>query len=664
MADVWVVYIVLAAALVMFIGGWWRYDVVALLALLVLALWGIVPAGEAFSGFGHAAVITVAAVLVVSRALANAGVIHPIARALRMAGDRPLLQIAGLTILVAVASAFINNVGALAILMPVAISMARKSGISPSLLLMPLAFGSLLGGLITLIGTPPNIIIATYRAEVNETPFRMFDFAPVGLAVAVAGILFITLIGWRLIPQRQPHASADELFDISDYLAELRVPEDSKLIGKSLVDFSRELAETGRSQNGGAAQAEEKKKGSTPVSGAVAGGDDTQAERPSKEVRKAVRKEQKQKEKDIGKGRAAGVGGGEGEIETIIVGLFRRGRKIAAPSRYETLQAGDVLTVEVDPEQLRDLVDRTGLELTGGTEEDDHPERAVSTDEIKVVEAVVSPNSTMTGRTAGQLHLRWRHGMNLLAVARQGSRIRFPLRQVRFQPGDILLLQGPQGSVHESLGVLGCLPLADRELQIGRPSRVLTAVGIFGLAIVLTAAGLVPVQIAFAGAALFMVMTNLVSLRGAYEAIDWSIIVLLAAMIPVGTALETSGGAEMIADALLAAGNAAPGWVMVLALLVVTMFLSDLINNAAAAVLMAPIAIGVGSGLDASADPFLMAVAIGASCAFLTPIGHQSNTLVMGPGGYHFGDYWRMGLPLELVIAAVAVPMILVVWPL
>ena len=649
MSEAWIVFIVLAAALVMFIGGWWRYDVVALLALLFLALWGIVPAGEAFSGFGHAAVITVASVLVVSRALGNAGVILPIARMLRMAGNRPLLQLGGLTLLVAAASAFINNVGALAIFMPVAISMARKSGISPSVLLMPLAFGSLLGGLVTLIGTPPNIIIATYRAEVNETPFRMFDFAPVGLVVAVAGILLITLIGWRLIPQRQPHASADELFDISDYLAELRVPEDSKLIGKSLVDFSRELTEAGGSQKGGDSETDEPSKPPPAADEASAVGASAPAARKPTKVPEAARKDRAEPDR---------------EIETIIVGLFRRGRKIAAPSRYETLQAGDVLTVEVDPEQLRDLVDRTGLELTGGSEEDDHPERAISTDEIKVVEAVVSSNSSMVGRTVEQMHLRWRHGMNLLAVARQGARIRSPLRRVRVQPGDILLLQGPEGSVHESLGVLGCLPLADRELQIGRPSRVLTALGIFGIAIVLTAAGLVPVQIAFAGAALLMVMTNLVSLRGAYEAIDWSVIVLLAAMIPVGTALETSGGAEMIASSLITLGAAMPGAIMIALLLLVTMLLSNVINNAAAAVLMAPIAIGLGSGLDASADPFLMAVAIGASCAFLTPIGHQSNTLVMGPGGYHFGDYWRLGLPISVIVLLTAVPMILLIWPL
>jgi di/tricarboxylate transporter len=591
--EAWIVFGVLAGALVLFVGGWWRYDIVALLALLVLTVVGIVPGDEAFSGFGHPAVITVAAVLVISRGMTNAGVINPIARRLAAINDRPLLQLAALTGVVAVCSAFMNNVGALALFMPVAIAMSRKSGRPASMLLMPLAFGSLLGGLMTLIGTPPNIIIATYRADVMDTPFGMFDFAPVGAAVAIAGVVFISLIGWRLIPQRKGQASPDELFDISEYLTEVRVTEKSKVAGKP-------LAEIGRAAEGAA----------------------------------------------------------------VVVGLQRGNRKIAAPPRFEILRPGDVLTIEIEPDALEPLIDETGLELPGPK---DMPEHAVSSEEIVVVEAVVSPGSMMIGRTVEGLNLRWRYGMNLLAVARQGQRIRTArggLRQIRFQPGDILLLQAEQKTVHESLSVLGCLPLADRELQIGRPRRVIPALAIFGAAILLTVLGLLPVQIAFAGAALLMVAGGLVALRTAYEAIDWPVIVLLAAMIPVGVALETTGGAGMVADGLLVLGKAASPAVMLLVLLVVTMFLSDLINNAAAAVLMAPIAIGLSEGLDVSADPFLMAVAVGASCAFLTPIGHQSNTLVMGPGGYRFGDYWRMGLPLEIVIAAVAVPMILWVWPL
>jgi di/tricarboxylate transporter len=590
--DIWFVFASLAAALVLFIGGWWRHDLVALLMLLALTVAGIVPGEQAFLGFGHAAVITVAAVLVVSQGLVNAGAIHPVVRWMGGLRNRPVMQMTALTALVTVCSAFMNNIGALAILMPVAISMARKSGFSPSMLLMPLAFGSLLGGLVTMIGTPPNIIIATFRRDLMGEAFGMFSFAPVGVVVAAAGVAFIVLIGWRLIPKREA-AAADELFDIEGYLAEVRVAEDSKLVGKPLTELHRAV-----------------------------------------------------------------------EAEVVVVGMQRNKRKIPAPSRHEVLREGDVLTVEVDPEQLKELVENTGLKLAGSKDDEDKTEHTISTEDVKVVEAIVRPDSTMIGRTVRQIHLRWRYGLNLLAVARQGSRMKSALREVKFQAGDILLLQGDATTISDTLAALGCLPLADRELQLGGTSRVIPAVGIFGAAIGLTTVGLLPVQVSFALAAMTVVVIGLVPLRGAYDAIDWPVIVLLGAMIPVGAALETTGGAAMIAEGMLSIGNTMPGWVMVPALLVVTMLLSNVINNAAAAVLMAPIGIRLAEGINASADPFLMAVAIGASCAFLTPIGHQSNTLVMGPGGYRFGDYWMLGLPVSIVTAAVAVPMILWVWPL
>lgn len=596
MGDVWIVFAVLAGALVLFVGGWWRYDIVAMLALLALTIIGVVPAADAFSGFGHPAVITVAAVLVLSRGLINSGVVNPLARTLSSIGDRPFLQVAALTGIVTLCSAFMNNVGALALFMPVAIAMARKSGRSPSMLLMPLAFGSLLGGMITLIGTPPNIIIATFRREATEggDAFRMFDFAPVGIAVALAGVAFIALIGWRLVPRRQAQASPEELFDISEYLVEVRVPDKSKLIGKSIADL-------GKMTDG----------------------------------------------------------------EAIVIGLYRQIRRIAAPSIYERLAAGDVLTIEIDPDSLQALLEQSGFELAGKGKPDEKSGRTVSSDEIKIAEAVISPSSVMLNASAESMRLRSRHGMNLLAVARQGKRLKGPLRRIRFQAGDIVLVQAEASSLHETLSTLGCLPLADRELQLGRPRRIIPALGIFLAALVISAIGWLPVQIAFAAAAaLLMVATKLVSLEGAYRAIDWPVIVLLAAMIPVGAAMETTGGAAMAANSLLRFSEHLSPTMMLIILLLGTMFLSDLINNAAAAVLMAPIAISLAKGLGASADPFLMAVAIGASCAFLTPIGHQSNTIVMGPGGYRFGDYWRLGLPLEIVIAIVSVPMILWVWPI
>jgi di/tricarboxylate transporter len=590
MLEQLIVFSTLFLALVLFVWGKWRYDIVALLALLAVTVTGVIPAGQAFTGFGHPAVITVAAVLVVSRGLLNSGVVNMLTRQLSRLGDHPLAQIAGLTTLVAILSGFMNNVGALALLMPVAIRMARKSGHSPSLLLMPLAFGSLLGGLTTLIGTPPNIIIATFRAETGAQPFGMFDFTPVGLGVAAAGILFIILVGWRLVPQRKGQASREELFQIENYLTEVQIGEESEIVGRPLRDLHR-----------------------VP------------------------------------------------DVDVVIVGLIRNNRRRPAPSSFEILRAGDILIVEANSEDLKELVDSLDLDLIGSEKLD---EEALQSREVGLIEAVVMSDSPMVGQTVRTLNLRWRHGVNLLAVARQGSRLQTGLGRTRFQVGDVILLQGPLETLQETVSALGCLPLAERGLRLGRPRQLLLAGGIFGAAIVAAAVDLLPVQVAFIIAAVAMIMTNLLSLTEAYESVDWPIIVLLAAMIPVGEALEVSGGANLIAGQALAVAGQMPPLATLAIVLVATMFLSDLVNNAAAAVLMAPIAVTIAQGLGASVDPFLMCVAIGASCAFLTPIGHQSNTLVMGPGGYRFGDYWRMGLLLEVIVVAVALPLVAWFWPL
>jgi len=455
---------------------------------------------------------------------------------------------------------------------------------------MPLAFGSLLGATITLIGSAPNIIIATFRARTAGAPFRMFDYTPVGAGLAVAGVLFISLIGWRLIPVRKGQASRQELFRIEDYMTEVRVPDGSKLIGKALRDLEAAT-----------------------------------------------------------------------DADIVVVGLVRGQRRTPAPSSFETLQADDIVIVQASSEALQALVDATGVELVGSEE---LGEEVLGSDDVGLAETVVMPAARMEGQTARSLNLRWRYGINLLAVARQGERLKARLDRLRFRAGDVLLLQGGTETLQEALTDLGCLPLAERGLRVGQPRRILLAVGIAGAALAASGTGLLPVQIAFAGAAVLMVLAGLLNLREAYESIDWSIIVLLGAMIPVAHALETTGGARLIATQLLAVAGGMPPAVTLTLVLVATMLLSDVINNAAAALVMAPIALGAARGLGASADPFLMAVAVGASCAFLTPIGHQSNTLVMGPGGYRFGDYWRMGLPLEVVIAAVAVPLLLWVWPL
>ena len=588
--DQTLVFVALVVALVLFVWGRWRYDLVALGTLLVLVVAGVVDGDEAFLGFGHPAVVTVAAVLVISAALERAGVVELLARWIRRVGSKPVLQVAALTLVVAVASAFINNVGALALFMPVAIRLARENDRPASVLLMPLAFGSLLGGLTTLIGTPPNIIIATRRAQEAGAPFGMFDFAPVGVGIALMGILFISLIGWRLLPERRGEARPDELFEIEEYLTEVRIPENSEWIDRTIPEITPHL-----------------------------------------------------------------------KADVNVVDLIRDDARLD-PSRDVRLEADDVLVVEADPEELKTLL-RTGEVEPAGSRE--LKERFFSRDQdVFVTEGVVQPDGRFAGRTARRLELRAVHGVNVLGVARQGRRVGGRVADIKLLPGDVLLLQGTLEAIQEALAGMGGLPLAERGLDIGRPRRLVLALGIFAAAVGLTVAGLLPVQVSLSGAALAMVATGLLSLRLAYASVEWPVIILLGAMLPVGEALETTGGAATIANLLLDASAWLPSAGTLAGLLVVTMLLSNVINNAAAAVLVAPIGVALATALGASLDPFLMAVAVGASCAFLTPIGHQSNTLVMGPGGYRFGDYLYLGVPVTIIVALLAPPLIVWVWPL
>lgn len=584
------VYLVLLLTLILFILGRWRYDIVALLALLSLTVFGIIPPKEAFLGFGHPAVITVAGVLIVSRGLENCGLVDLLATLITKIKAGPLIQIFTLTALIAILSAFMNNIGALAVLMPVGIMIARRNEFPVSVLLMPLAFGSLLGGMVTLIGTPPNIIIASFREDALGTPFHIFDFSYVGLGVCFVGVLFTSLIGWRLIPSRKGVAASDELFEIESYLTEIIVEKKSPVIGKSVGELEKSL-----------------------------------------------------------------------NHDMLVLGIFRKKEKINNPSRYETLKSGDILLVETDSDGMKKLTDKEGLSLV--------PDAKISADLLKaddiiMTEAVITPRSGVKSRKAANLNLWARFGVHLLAVAREGVRLRKRMNAITLRAGDILLLRGSEIGIQETLSELGCLPLAERRLMIGAPRRIIFASLLFVSAILSAALGFIPIQVAFAGAAVGMYLGNIIKAREIYLNIDWPIIVLLGAMIPVGQALETTGGAQKIADSLLMLGGYTNPIMMLTLVLIVTMFLSDVINNAAAAILMAPIAVKLANGMYVSPDPFLMSVAIGASCAFLTPIGHQSNALVMGPGGYHFGDYWRMGLPLEILIVIVSIPLLLAFWPL
>ena len=585
------IFAILVALFVLFVWGRWRYDIVAFLALLAAVVAGVVPFAGAFRGFGHPATVTVALVLVMSRALMNSGAVDLIARHVRLSAKRLSLHIGALSSLGASLSAVMNNVGALALLMPVAIQAAAKAKQSPAVVLMPLSFGTILGGLVTMIGTPPNIIIATFRDKTAGEPFGMFDFTPVGASVAIAGLVFIALAGWRLIPPlRRKKLSTQELFDLEDYVSEARVPEGSDAVGKTV----HEIEELTR------------------------------------------------------------------DIDAAVVGVIRKGRRGFGVARREPVEVGDLLVIEAGPENIGKFMTQLKLEVVGVEGSRANLLRA---DDVTLMEAVVPPRSRIERRSANAVRLRSRYGVNLIAVSRQGTPIRERLRTLVLEAGDVLLLQGDAERLPEVIAAIGCLPLAERRLQLGKGRQAWLCAGLFAAAIAAAAAGLAPFPITLALAVVAVVLLKIVPPREIYESVDWPVILLLAAMIPVGEALETTGATGLIASAIVDLGAGVSPIVMLALLMVVTMTLSDIMNNAATAVVAAPIAVGIAAQLGLNPDPFLMTVAVGASCAFLTPIGHQNNMLIMGPGGYHFGDYWRMGLPLEALIVCVSIPMIVWVWP-
>lgn len=582
-------FAIIASAMVLFVWGRWRYDIVALLALLAVVYLGIVAPRDAFTGFGHPAVITVAAVLVIGRALQVSGLVDQLVRWLAPVGRNPSLQTAATGGLAATLSAFMNNVGALALMLPVTIRNALRAGRSPSLVLLPLSFATLLGGLVTLIGTPPNIVIASAREQAVGTPFQMFDFSPVGLAVAAVGLLYLATVGWRLIPRdRRGEADARDLFSIKAYITEARVPDGSTLIGTTV----RELEQLC-------------------------------------------------------------------ENEVSLMAIYRGKRRLLAPASVERLWQDDILILEGDPATLEPLLHEDKLEQTGRR---DFKDEDLKSDEISVVEAVLMPNSPIEGRSMRGLRIHDRYGINLLAVARQGMAPKARLGSIRFQPGDVLLLQGERNTLQQALSAMSCLPLAERGLRPPRRHGPYFPMGVFGLAVGAASVGLVPVHIAFVTAVAAMIVAGTLSLRDVYESIEWPVILLLGALIPIGQAFESTGGTALIAGGVVALAHELPTWAMLALLMLVSMLLSDLIHNTPTAVLMAPIAISIAQILELPVDPFLMAVAVGSASPYLTPIGHQSNTLVMAPGGYRFADYARVGAPLDLLILATAVPMIMWVW--
>ncbi|WP_375250801.1 SLC13 family permease [Sphingomonas sp.] len=586
--------VTLIGMMALFIWGRFRYDLVAIIALLASLALGIVAPEAAFKGFSDDIVIIVGSALVISAAVQRSGVVE---RALRSVSRRVTSvrsQLLVLTGSVGVASALVKNIGALAMLMPAAFQMAKKNDASPSVFLMPMSFASLLGGLMTLVGTSPNIIVSRSREQMTGEPFGMFDYTPVGLGLLVIGLIYLRF-AYRLIPRdRRAAPTMAEALDITGYITEVIVPEGSPAVDEEVTAF---------------------------------------LDRHDHEV--------------------------------TITRMVRAGMR-SVPDETTVLREGDTLILGGEPDALERVIAGDRLTLEGEHREKaqekkdkkDRPDR-----EVGVIEAVINVGSHLEGQTAGRLDLQARFGVNLIAISRRGERLSRRLANIDLRAGDVVVLQGALDTLPEKLRVLGCLPLAERDLRLGSNRRSLLPVAILSIAMLATALGLVPVAVAFFAAAGMMIALGALPIREAYNHIEWPILIMLGALIPVSDSLRTTGASDVIATWLASVAATLPPWGAVALILAAAMAVTPFLNNAATVLVMAPIAAQFAGDLGYRPEAFLMATAVGAGCDFLTPIGHQCNTLVLGPGGYRFGDYARLGAPLSLIVLALGTPLILFVWP-
>ncbi|RWL16117.1 MULTISPECIES: SLC13 family permease [Mesorhizobium] len=579
-----VIFVMMAAL----VWGRYRYDLVAAAALLLGLAVGIVPFDEAFSGFSDDIVVIVGSALLVSAGIARSGIMEVAIKRFvpNLSGVRS--QLALLVIVVTILSAFVKNIGALAIMIPIAFQFARRSSVSPSIFLMPMAFGSLLGGLMTQVGTSPNIVVSRVREELTGTAFTMFDFTPVGAALAAAGTIFLMLFYWLLPVREKLGGSVNEAIDIKNYLTEARIVSDSTVLGKTVADLIK-----------------------------LSGGD------------------------------------------AIVTSILRNRTMRMTPLPDVVLKANDILLLEGDPVALDRLVSQGKLSVTGDRVGSDD-----TASEMIAIEAVIGESSPLIGWSAQRLALYDRFNVNLLAVSRHGERLDRRLAEIQLRLGDVIVLQGNAATIPEILRELGCLPLAERAILLGSVRKGIVPVTILALAMLATAFGLLPVSVAFFAAAVGMVLFRVIPVRDVYQSLDGPILIMLALLIPVSDSLRSTGATGVIAGELARLGTVLPAPGALMLILVAAMAVTPFLNNAATVLVMAPIAAEFAGDLGYRPEAFLMAVAIGAGCDFLTPIGHQCNTLVMGPGGYRFSDYPRLGLPLSFLVVIVAVPMLTIVWPM
>jgi len=579
-------FAVMGGAVALFVWGKLRYDLVALMALVGGVLVGVIPAEEMFSGFSNDLIWIIASVLVLSAAIARSGLID---RALAPAMswlNKPHVQIPAFAGAVMVLSMITKNIGALAIMMPIALQNARKTGTPASRLLMPMSFASLLGGLVTLVGTSPNVIVSSVRESILGEPYSLFDFAPVGLGVCAAGFAFLAVAPFFIRINRAAPTSVAESLENARYVTEMSIPDDSEWIGKPFSELDALSTE-----------------------------------------------------------------------ETDVLSVVTE-KKRGKPSPDRLLVAGDHVIVEGEQAALEKFAAAAKLILTG----DRHREENENADDVRVVEGVIAGDSSLAGRSVSQSRLHERYGLSLLAVSREGSRLATELRSIRLRSGDVVIFKADEGNIGSAFAELRVLPLSERSIALGVKRFGFAPLVLLAAAVLAIGLGWLPIHVAFAAAAVGVLVLRVMNMTEAYRAIDGSLLVLLACLIPVSEAIASTGGAALLAAPLAELLGPMPPWLAVAVLIFVGMAVTPFLNNAATVLILAPIAAATAQSLGVDPDAYLMAVAIGAACDCLTPIGHQCNTLVMGPGGYRFGDYWRLGLPLSLIVLVVATPLIVLFW--
>lgn len=590
MYQAYILFAILLIAMIMFILEIWRYDVIAFVALFAAVFTGIVPFSHVFSGFSNSAVALVAAIMILSKAISSSGFIHYFINWFKLYSKNPILHISIFAFTGAFLAIFMSAIGALGILLPIALQTCVHHKRPPSLILLPLAFGSVLGELITLISSPASILISQYRQQVTGSPFNMFDFTPVGIVVASVGLIYISLIGWRLLPPRGASKIEEEIFQIPDYITEVIITKESPFVDKSIGEVER-----------------------------------------------------------------------TSHAEFTIIAHIRGDAKRFSFSRRDKLDVKDILIIETDHANLEKLIDTAKLKLTS-----DKPltSEKLSNDDIKLVEAVVAPGSETIGQSAKMLNLRKRYSINLFAISRKNAQFTKNINEVRWQEGDVVLLQGNAETLQETIVGLGLVPLAERAIQIGMDKKDYLLIVTYLGAVIFAAMNVFPAAITFAFAVVLLITMGVIPYRQIYNSIDWSVIFLLGAMIPLGDAMRSTGASDIITQGFILLTNHYPPALALILIMVLTMIVSNFMNYIIAVIVMAPVSLQIAQSLHVNPDAFFMAIVVSAVCAFLTPIAHKANLVVFTPGRYKFYDYLRLGLPLELIVIATAVPMIMYVWPL